>query len=96
MVKPSTPMRRYLRFSTVGLELGLSVIIGLVVGQWLDARLGTEPWLLILFLLFGMVAGFRSVYRLARDYSAAGREEREGGDGSTDGNTRGGAGGTPR
>lgn len=57
---------RYLRYSTVGLEMGLSVLIGLFVGQWLDKRLGTEPWLLLVFLLFGMVAGFRSIFRLAR------------------------------
>lgn len=76
MAEPRSRMRRYLRFSTVGLELGLSVIIGLLVGQWLDARLGTEPWLLLLFLLFGMVAGFRSVYRLLREYNQPDDEKR--------------------
>ncbi|HEX9843177.1 MAG TPA: AtpZ/AtpI family protein [bacterium] len=63
-------IKQYLRFSAVGLELGLSVIVGLVVGQWLDSRLGTEPWLLLLFLVFGMIAGFRSVFRLLRDLNA--------------------------
>lgn len=70
-------LRRYLRFSTVGLELGLSVLIGLVIGQWLDKRLGTDPWMLLLFLLFGMVAGFRSLYRLLRDLNAPEDEERK-------------------
>jgi F0F1-type ATP synthase assembly protein I len=93
MAKPTTPMRRYLRFSTVGLELGLAVIIGLLVGQWLDARLGTEPWLLLLFLLFGMVAGFRSVYRLARDFNAPDRDPRDGG---SNGNGGAGPGDVPR
>lgn len=66
MARKSQRYNRYLRYSTVGLEMGLSVIIGLFVGQWLDARLGTEPWLLLVFLLFGMAAGFRSIFRLAR------------------------------
>jgi ATP synthase protein I len=57
---------KYLRFSSMGLELGLSVILGLFIGQWLDERYGTAPWLLLLFLLFGMVAGFRSVFRLLK------------------------------
>ncbi len=63
-------MRKYLRLSTVGLELGLSVLIGLFIGQYLDEWLGTEPWLLLLFLIFGMAAGFRSIFRLLRDLNA--------------------------
>lgn len=77
MALPPNRMSRYLRFSTVGLELGFSVLIGLFVGQWLDKRLGTDPWMLLLFLLFGMVAGFRSVYRLLRDLNADIRQEDE-------------------
>ena len=67
MAKMPPKFRRYLRFSSVGLEMGFSVVLGLVIGQWLDKKLGTAPWLLLLFLIFGMVAGFRSVFRLARE-----------------------------
>jgi len=77
MAQPGNRFAKYLRFSTVGLELGISVLLGLFVGQWLDRRLGTEPWLLLLFLGFGMVAGFRSVFRLLRDLNAGERQERK-------------------
>lgn len=70
MAKTPNRMRKYLRLSTVGLELGLSVLIGLFIGQYLDEWLGTEPWLLLLFLILGMVAGFRSIFRLLRDLNA--------------------------
>ncbi len=56
--------------SSVGLELGLSVIIGLLIGYGLDAKFETGPWLMLLFLGFGLVAGFRGVLR------AVGRAER--------------------
>lgn len=49
--------------SSVGLELGLAVVIGLLFGMWLDGKLGTEPWMMLLFLVFGLVAGFRNVIR---------------------------------
>ena len=52
--------------SSVGLELGLSVVIGVLVGMWLDGRLGTTPWLMLLWLGFGLVAGFRGVLRAVR------------------------------
>ena len=77
MTMADSPSRisRYLRFSSLGLELGGSVIVGLLVGQWLDGkmpqwtggRVRTEPWLMLLFLGFGMAAGFRSVLRLLRE-----------------------------
>jgi ATP synthase protein I len=49
--------------SSVGLELGLAVVIGLMFGMWLDGKLGTEPWMMLLFLVLGLVAGFRNVVR---------------------------------
>jgi F0F1-type ATP synthase assembly protein I len=62
---------RQLSRASVGLELGLSVIIGLLIGMWLDRVLGTTPWLMLLWLVFGFVAGFRGVLRAVR------REDKE-------------------
>lgn len=52
--------------SSVGLELGISVVIGLLFGYWLDLQLGTQPWMMLLFLGFGLVAGFRGMMRAVR------------------------------
>lgn len=52
--------------SSVGLELGLSVVIGLLIGMWLDGQLGTAPWLMLLWLGIGLAAGFRGVLRAVR------------------------------
>ena len=43
--------------------MGLSVVIGVLVGLWLDDRFDTGPWLLLLFMGFGLAAGFRAVMR---------------------------------
>jgi ATP synthase protein I len=65
--------------SSIGLELGLSVAIGLLVGWWLDQHLGTQPWLMLLWLVFGCVAGFRGVVRaIKRADRAAEQEEARG------------------
>ena len=64
--------------SSVGLELGLAVIIGLVVGTALDRWLGTNPWMMFLWLGFGFAAGFRGVLRaVKRADKAAAAEEAE-------------------
>ena len=65
--------------SSVGLELGLSVVVGVLFGRWLDGKLGTTPWLMIAFLALGLFAGFRSVLRAVRRLDrAAEAEERRG------------------
>jgi ATP synthase protein I len=52
--------------SSVGLELGIAVVISLLFGMFLDRKLGIEPWMMLLFLGFGLVAGFRGVLRAVR------------------------------
>jgi ATP synthase protein I len=52
--------------SSVGLELGLAVVVGWAIGHWLDGELGTDPFLMIAFLLLGIAAGFKGVLRVAR------------------------------
>lgn len=57
---------RTLSASSIGLELAISVIIGLFVGRWLDGQLGTTPYMMILWLILGFTAGMRAVYRHVR------------------------------
>ena len=54
------------RYSALGFEMSLSVVIGLGIGYYLDKWLGTAPWLMILWLGFGFAAGVRSLFRAAR------------------------------
>src|SRR5262245_54809247 len=64
--------------SAVGLEFGLCVIIGVLIGMWLDSLANTSPWLMVLFLMFGVAAGFRGLFRAARRTERAQQEERNG------------------
>lgn len=50
-------------YSTVGLEFALSVIFGLLVGQWLDEKYAAGGWCTALGFGFGLAAGSRAVYR---------------------------------
>lgn len=78
MADEPRPWRRYLRFSSLGIELGLSVMIGLIGGQWLDRYFGTAPWLLLAGLLFGLAAGFRSMFRALKELKAPPPGENDG------------------
>lgn len=43
-----------------------STLIGLFMGYYLDRWLDTGPWLTLLFLGFGIAAGFRNIFILTR------------------------------
>ena len=49
--------------STLGLTIVIATFIGLALGLWLDRVFDTSPWLTIIFLILGIVAGFRNFYR---------------------------------
>lgn len=67
-------------YGTVGLELALSVLLGLFVGSWLDRKLGTR-WIALVGFGFGLAAGVRTLWRAVRqanqDAERMDREERE-------------------
>lgn len=66
-------------YGTVGLEFGLSILFGLLGGQWLDKRFGTSPWLTLIGLGFGSAAGIRTLWRAAKaaERELVQEEERE-------------------
>jgi ATP synthase protein I len=57
--------------STVGLQVALAIFIGLAFGVWLDYRFATSPWFTLIFMAFGVIAGFLNFYRFIR------RQQRE-------------------
>jgi len=54
--------------SSMGLSLVLATVIGLGIGYYLDHHVftGTSPWLTIIFLILGIIAGFRNLYILGK------------------------------
>ena len=50
----------------MGLEVGLSVVVGFLIGTWLDEWLETAPWFLIIFGIAGIIAGYRSMFRMVK------------------------------
>jgi len=53
-----------LRLVGVGFFIGGSIVLGVVVGLWLDSRLNTGPILVIVGLILGIVDAFYGVYRM--------------------------------
>ncbi len=48
--------------SSLGLTMAISIVLGALIGHYLDAKFGTGPWLFFIFLGFGIAAAFRNLY----------------------------------
>lgn len=53
-------------YGTVGLDMVLAVVVGLLGGRWLDQRFGTRGWLTVIGFLFGIAASFNILFKAAR------------------------------
>lgn len=62
---PVAPRARLLTLLSLGFSVPMAIVIGGGAGWLLDRWLGTAPWLFLVFLGFGIVAGLRNVVRAA-------------------------------
>ena len=59
-------LRQFGTLGSVGLHLVLGTLAGFAIGHYLDQAFGTKPWLTLLFLAFGVAAGFTNLFRVMR------------------------------
>ena len=68
-------------YGTLGMEIALSIVVGLFGGQWLDKKLHTGGWLTWIGFAYGLAAAGRAIYRAVQksnlEAEAAEQRERE-------------------
>ena len=52
------------RLTGLGLQFVIAILLCLYAGMWLDAKLKTAPWLMLIGALVGASAGFYSMFRV--------------------------------
>jgi ATP synthase protein I len=57
---------KWVEYSSVGLMFPASIIVGFFIGHFLDQWLKTGPWLTLVFILYGIAAGFSNLFSQAR------------------------------
>ena len=60
--------RVYMQTSVGGLEVGLSVVVGALLGLWADKTWDTNPWGVLVGVTFGIVAAGRALYRITKKH----------------------------
>jgi ATP synthase protein I len=54
--------------SSLGIEMAVAVVIGLLIGRWLDGQFDSEPLWTLVFLCAGIGAAFKGLVRVARQH----------------------------
>jgi len=58
-------LKQLFEASTVGIQFVLSIVVGFFMGYGLDKLFGTS-FLKFVFLVMGIIAGFRELFRVAK------------------------------
>ena len=77
MHSQGTRLWKSFSYASVGIEMAVATLIGWGFGFWLDRKLGTYPVLMLIFLLLGVTAGFRGLFRAARQAKRDAAESQE-------------------
>jgi len=64
----SEEKRKLAAYSTIGLMFPTSIAVGLAIGYFLDKLFDTAPYLLIVFTLYGIAAGFWNLFKITKQY----------------------------
>ena len=52
--------------TTIPILMAVGPILGYYIGDFLDRKLGTSPYLMVVFIFFGFVAAGKGVYNLIK------------------------------
>ena len=51
---------------SVGMVLVAGILLGYFAGSWLDGRLSTTPWFMVVGVLLGTAVGFLELFRIVK------------------------------
>lgn len=83
-------IRQLTALGHVGMMFPVAIAIGFFAGRWLDAQLGTDPWLSLTGFALGIAAALRNLIQSVNRLEESERRDEEAGSGSARG-----AGGEP-
>ena len=65
--KNNETLRALANFSHIGFTMAATVLVGVMLGKYLDGFFGTAPWLIIIFSLLGVGASIKYVFDISKD-----------------------------
>jgi len=73
---PKKPLNKYIVFSSIVFQMGITIAIGAFFGQWLDSKYPNEYSLYT--VIFSLLGVFGSLYMVINKVSSFSEEKRKG------------------
>lgn len=70
--------RAFAMFGSFGFIMAASVLVGYFIGNYLDKKLGTEPWLLIIFLFLAIIGAFMEFFKTFQRFMTLNSKDKRG------------------
>jgi ATP synthase protein I len=84
-----------MNLTIVGIQFPICIVLGYLWGRWMDGLFGTAPYLMVIFSIFGIIAGFRNLFWIVGEAekieAEQARDEQHENHGSSDGSGSGGS-----
>jgi ATP synthase protein I len=61
-------MRAIGYMSHIAISMAACVLIGVLLGLFLDNRLGTDPWMVVIFSILGCLSAFKAMIDIAKKF----------------------------
>ncbi|MCA9507561.1 MAG: AtpZ/AtpI family protein [Myxococcales bacterium] len=69
--------RIYLKTSAVGLEFGLAIVIGALIGYFADKHFNSSPYGLLIGVLVGLIAAIKRIWLFSKAYLEKNKKDDE-------------------
>jgi ATP synthase protein I len=63
---PSPDKIKWAAYTSAGLMFPSSIVVGFFIGYFLDKWLKTGPYLTVIFIIYGILAGFVNLFAVSR------------------------------
>lgn len=65
----------WMNLTIVGIQFPICIVLGYLWGRWMDGLFGTAPYLMIIFSVFGIIAGFRNLFWIVGEAEKLDRQQ---------------------
>ena len=62
--------RAYSLVMQIGVNMAISIVLPLLLGAFLDSKLGTSPWILLTLTILGVFSAFRNLFVITKEFWA--------------------------
>ncbi len=73
----SIDLKKFGEISSLVMILPSSIAVGLIIGYHLDKWLKTQPWMLLIWTIMGVVSGILNLWRGVKKYLEDGEQVRK-------------------